>query len=172
MSFSLPGAIRQNGYVVADLEAAARAWVAVGVGPWVVIPEVTASEFEYRGQPGEVRMSIALSYSGDLQLELIEQHGDDPSMYREFREARGEGLQHHAWWTEEFEATVEGASEAGWTIGHRGDFGGLRVVYFDGPMPHTSLELMEDTELTRGVFAQVREAVESWDGRTEPVRPL
>ena len=45
-------------------------------------------------------MSIALANSGDLQIELIQQVNDAPSMYKEFLDAGHEGLQHVAMPTE------------------------------------------------------------------------
>ncbi len=59
-------------------------------------------------------------------------------------------------------------SDAGWTVGHEGDMGGTRFVYFDrGPL---AAELMEINDLNQWMFGQVREAAEHWDGVTEPVR--
>ena len=34
----LPGRVRQNGYVVNDLEHAIDSWLSLGVGPWFVLP--------------------------------------------------------------------------------------------------------------------------------------
>ena len=83
----LPGPIRQNGYVVRDLDRAIDAWLDVGVGPWLVLPHLTQTGSVYRGQPTEPVVSIAFANSGELQVELIEQEGASPSIYREFLEA-------------------------------------------------------------------------------------
>ena len=87
------GEIRQNGYVVRDLEAAIAQWLEVPrVGPFFVLEHVKAEGFEYRGEPSPLEVSFAFANSGPLQIELIQQHGDAPSMYRDFLAAGREGL--------------------------------------------------------------------------------
>ena len=90
-ALSLPGPVRQIGYVVRDIDAAIAPWVAMGIGPWFVIRELPLRTL-YRGRPCEVVQSIALANSGDLQIELIAQHGDTPSIFTEFLDAHGEAL--------------------------------------------------------------------------------
>ena len=91
----LLGPVGQLGYVVEDLEKAAWSWVEkTGVGPWTVIPHVTLDYFNYLGEPSEVEMGIAMAFTGSMQIELIQQHNDAPSMYRDFINECGEGIQH------------------------------------------------------------------------------
>jgi hypothetical protein len=79
------GAVRQNGYVVRDIHAAMKHWIEVmGVGPWYYMDRVKTDWFRHRGENSAVEMSIALANSGDLQIELIQQRNDAPSLYREF----------------------------------------------------------------------------------------
>jgi hypothetical protein len=165
----LPGAIRQNGYVVHDLDATAS-WFAteMNIGPWVCIRDMELEGFFHRGQPSKPKISIALANSGDLQLELIMPQDDQPSMYREFLDAGREGLQHHAWWTDDYDGTVAAADAAGWTVGHLGDMGGTRFIYWD--QGALAAELMETNDLNQWMFGQVREAADTWDGTTDPVR--
>ena len=92
------GKITQNGYVVRDIEAAMRHWSEVlGVGPWFYLEHTPIEEFEYRGAPSDCDVAIALANSGPLQIELIQQHNDAPSLYRDFLAAGNEGLQHIAY---------------------------------------------------------------------------
>ena len=91
------GPIRQNGYVVRDIEAAMKHWIDVlQVGPWFYIDRVQTDWFRHRGQDSTAELSIALANSGDLQIELIQQRNDAPSMYKEFLDSGREGLQHVA----------------------------------------------------------------------------
>ena len=64
------------------------------------LDRVPIEDFRYRGEPSPLEVSIALANSGALQIELIQQRNDAPSMYRDFlsRESRG-GLHHVAYWT-------------------------------------------------------------------------
>ena len=73
----LPGPIRQIGYVVTDLDRAIASWVELGVGPWLVIRGLPMRAL-YRGEPCETTLSLALSNSGELQVELIQQQDDTP----------------------------------------------------------------------------------------------
>ena len=52
------------------------------------------ADFQYKGQPSPVDISLALANSGTLQIELIQQRNDAPSLYLDFLQAGHEGLQH------------------------------------------------------------------------------
>ena len=118
-------------------------------------------------------VSIAFANSGDLQLELIEQEDDSPSIYREFLDAGREGFHHLAWWAEDFAAVARAAQDAGWPIVHAGNAGGMaQFAYYDpGGVTSTVIEIMELTDATRWLVATVRDAAADWDG-TDPVRNL
>ena len=176
MTGTLPGAIRQIGYVVRDLDAALTQWIALGVGPWFVVRE-HAQKVIYRGEPCEVTISIALANSGELQVELIHQHGDTPSIFTEFLADGREGFHQLAWWTDELDAAVTAAEAAGWPVVWRDDPSddgpATRFAYVEPPAggPATIFELMELNEMTAGMGAFVRDAVTDWDG-TAPIREV
>jgi len=169
----LPGPIRQNGYVVRHLDAAIDGWLAAGVGPWLLLPHLTQTGTVYRGQPTEPVVSIAFANSGDLQLELIVQENDAPSIYREFLDAGREGFHHLAWWAEDFDAVDRAVTGAGWPVVHSGDSGGMaQFVYYDqGGATSTVIEVMELNDTTRWMATTVRKAADTWDG-SDPVRNL
>jgi hypothetical protein len=167
----LPGRVRQNGYVVNDLYRAIDSWLTLGIGPWFVLPATKQEGVVFRGKPSEPVLTIAFANSGDLQIELIQQADDAPSIYREFLDSGREGFHHLAWWAEDFGATMKLATEAGWTAIQNGDAGGVaHFCYFDlgGPMS-TVIEVMELNDATRGTMDSVRAAAEDWDG-TNPIR--
>jgi len=68
-------------------------------------------------------MRVALANAGDLQIKLIEQTNDSPSMYRDFLSAGNEGLQHVAYWSLDFEDDLQRAHDLGWEIGQQGRIG-------------------------------------------------
>ena len=80
----------------------------MGVGPFYYLEQAPIEDFKYHGESSELQVSIALSNSGPLQIELIQQRNDAPSMYRDFLEAGREGLQHVAYWLEQPAAGVPG----------------------------------------------------------------
>lgn len=162
------GDIRQNGYVVHDIEAAMRHWTEVlGVGPFFYFADVPMEEFRYRGAPSDIKVSIALANSGPLQIELIQQRNDAGSMYTEFLNAGREGLQHVAYWTERFDADLDKFLGMGYEIGQSGYVGGKdgRFVYFTTEQhPGTVVELSEISGLKGQFFAHIRETCAAWDG--------
>ena len=166
------GAIRQNGYVVRDIEAAMRHWSDVlGIGPWFYAPHAPIHDFTYRGEPSHPDVAIALANSGQLQLELIQQHNDAPSLYRDFLATGQQGLQHVACWTENFASERQRAIDLGFRIGHEGVTGRYGpFVYFETTShPGTILELSDVGGLKRRLFQHIRDAADDWDGR-DPIR--
>jgi hypothetical protein len=114
------GAVCQNGYIVRDIRAAMDHWVNVmGVGPWYYIDRVKTDYFRHRGKDSAMEMSVALANSGDLQIELIQQRNDAPSMYKEFLDSGREGLQHMSYWTQAHPGTVVEISDIS---GSKGSF--------------------------------------------------
>lgn len=165
----LPGAVRQNGYVVRDLDATIASWCAMGVGPWFTMRELTPPGFRYRGAPSEPTISIAMANSGPLQLELIQQHDDAPSAYREVLDAGREGFHHLAWWPEDLAGAMARARAAGWTLQQQG----TTFAYFElGDAAGSIIELSELNEASRWMNDTVAAAAATWDGVTDPVRSL
>lgn len=166
------GPLRQMGFVVRDIEGAMRHWVeVVGVGPWFYVDRLPVTSFTYRGARHDgIHISVALANSGDVQLELIQQRCDTPSMYREFLAAGHEGLQHWSSWPEDYDAIYKRARETGYTIGQEGDSPRGRFVYFGNEgHPGTVIEMAHLTPTRRRIFDQIREAAVGWDGR-DPIR--
>ncbi|OBF98521.1 glyoxalase [Mycobacterium sp. 852002-51152_SCH6134967] len=171
----LPGPIRQIGYVVTDIDRAIASWLELGVGPWFVMRNLTLSA-RYRGEPCEVTQSLALSNSGDMQMELIQQHSEAPSAFTEFLDAHGEGFHQFAYWADDFDATMQAVEAAGWpVVWSGGEDVGTRFAYVEPPggPGHIAqvIEIMELTEITSGMAAFVRDAAANWDG-SDPIRVL
>ncbi len=167
------GEIRQNGYVVRDIAAAMKHWIEVmGVGPFFYIEEAPIRNFRYRGEPSDMIASIALANSGPLQIELIQQRNDAPSMYRDFLAAGHVGLQHVAYWTEDFDRDFGRLEEQGYVVGQSGEVGGPdgRMVYFDTEAhPGTVVELSEISGPKGKTFQMIAEKARTWDG-SNPIR--
>jgi hypothetical protein len=168
------GEIRQNGYVVRDIEAAMSHWtVVLGVGPFFYFERVPIEDFRYRGAPSNLAVSIALTNSGLLQIELIQQRNDAPSMYRDFLAAGHEGLQHVAYWTRDFDADAARLASDGYVVGQSGQIGenGRFVYYETEGHPGTVVELSEISGPKGRFFEHIADAAASWDGK-EPIRRL
>jgi len=165
------GEIRQLGYVVRDIEAAMRHWIdVVGVGPWFYAEHMPFQNFAYKGQLSDVRVSIALANSGPLQVELIQQRNDAPSMYLDFLAAGNEGLQHFCFWPEDYDGMLRLAAERGYRIGQSGDSSRGPFAYLETEAhPGTVVELAVLSPTRKRVFDAIEEASRGWDGR-DPVR--
>jgi hypothetical protein len=158
-----PGGIRQIGFVVADLDEAIAQWVGLGVAPWLVMRDIAMEGCRYRGELAEPVISIALSNSGDMQIELIEQHGDTPSIYQEFLDATGGGFNQVAYWVDDVDSVRSEAIAAGWSEVWVGDSGGTKFSYLEHPdSPVTIVELMELNDSTRPMGPMIREAAAAW----------
>jgi len=168
----LPGTIRQIGYIVGDLDQTLTSFLQLGIGPWFVLRGLRQSG-TYRGQPCTVSLTLAFANSGDLQVEVIHQDDDTPSIYSEFLDSGAEGFHQLAWWAEDYDAALAAAEAAGWpAVWSGGDPGSARFAYFESPAgPATIIELMELTPATIGMADLVRSAAAGWDG-SDPIRVL
>jgi hypothetical protein len=169
------GPIWQLGYVVVDVEAAMRGWLEGGVGPWYVLDPFPVDRFSFReGDPSVIpRITIALTYSGGVQVELIQQHDETPTLYREFLARTGGGLQHLGYLPADYDAALASAKTEGWGVYHQGSAAGTRFAYLDGGNhPGTVAEIVDLDAGSRSLFAHMQAEAAGWDGRTRPVRPL
>src|SRR5947207_11293127 len=115
------GPMRQVGIVVKEFDKAMRHWVEVcGVGPWFYAEQLPMDEFRYKGKAYNLKVSIALANSGDIQLELIQQGNDVPSLYRDFLAAGHEGMQHWSSWPVNYHEIRERALRSGWETAQEG----------------------------------------------------
>jgi hypothetical protein len=129
----LSGPIRQIGYVVRDFDEAMAEWVAMGVGPWYVVRN-RVQHAVYRGEPIEVTISVGFANSGDLQVELIHQHCETPSIFTEFLGACGGGFHQLAWWVTNFDHAVAAAEATGWpVVWSGGEDTATRFAYLEPP---------------------------------------
>ena len=160
----LQPAIIQYAWVVPDLATAIRHWHrTLGVGPFLVNRDLAIAEPHHRGRPRAVRFSTAVAQSGDAQIELVEQHDDGPSAFRDTVPAGETRLHHVAIVAEDYEATL--ARYADVAVAADGRFGEIRFAYLDtvasiGAM----LEVLEDKPGIRAFFGAIRKAAERWDG--------
>jgi Glyoxalase/Bleomycin resistance protein/Dioxygenase superfamily len=94
----IPMAITQIAVVVRDMEQSLKDYTEnLGWGPWSVFDykPPLLHDTKVRGEPVEFRMIGAETHVGDLGFELI-QPVSGPSIYQEFLDTHGEGVQHIA----------------------------------------------------------------------------
>jgi methylmalonyl-CoA/ethylmalonyl-CoA epimerase len=160
------GTLVQTGFVVSDYEAAVNYWLELGVGPFFEMPHVPLPKQMYRGEPTNVDMSVAIGYSGATQVEIIVQHNDAPSLYRDFIAETGGGLHHLGFLSDDYDAAVVRATSLGQPVVQEWmDVMGGRYAYLARlAQAGAYIEVIEGQKMLKGVFAMIREASESWDG--------
>jgi hypothetical protein len=100
-SVSVPSGFIRNvlqiGLVTRDYRRAIAGFLQLGIGPWRVytLGPDTVADMTYRGKPSPHAMKICLATTGALEWEII-QPVQGPTIYDEFLDRRGEGVQHIA----------------------------------------------------------------------------
>lgn len=163
--------ILQIAYVVNDIEEAATRWIETfGVGPFFILDRPQVGNPHYRGKPQEVEFSAGLAQAGDVHIELIQQHCDSPSCYRDLIPKGQEGFHHVAAIVEDYDSEVARYEQLGFPVASSGEFGPLRFCYVDtSPVMMGMVEVLENKSFIHNYFGRVREAAETWDG-SRPIR--
>jgi len=176
------GPLRQVAFVIRDLDRTLQYWTeTLGVGPFFVLRNVSPENYRYRGTPAPPpRLSIALGNSGDVQVELIQQHDDRASAYREFLQAGREGFQHVSSWLtrDAYDATMAQRLAAGVAVVHEGTIpgSGVRFAYFatedaaaSGGLLYEIADVLEPQIYP--IMQMIRDAARDWNG-ADPVREI
>ena len=164
----------QLGYVVEDMDEALRFWTqCLGVGPFVVVEDSLGSrEFRHRGVVSPVKMTVALSYHGETQIELISQQNRAPSPYLEFLDSGQQGLHHVAFMARDFLAATAHLDGSGYeeVSAICLQDGSKNLSYHRAPPHHGSMiELLAMTAARTKYYEEIRRLACAWDG-SDPVR--
>jgi catechol 2,3-dioxygenase-like lactoylglutathione lyase family enzyme len=172
------GEMRQVAFVVRDLDRALHYWTeTLGVGPFFLLRDLVPIDYRYRGEPAPApRLTLALGYSGEFQIELIQQHDDCPSAYRDFLLAGHEGCQHVSSWVTraEYDRTMKEVRARGVQPAHEGTLpgSGIRFVYFatdsiPGGLLYEMAEVKEPP--IYDAMMRIQATARTWDG-SDPIR--
>ena len=172
--------MRQIAFVVRDIDKAMKYWTqTLGVGPFFVKRHIEFANFIYRGASAKSPIvSIALANSGHLQIELIQQHDETSSIYKEFLNSNDEGLQHvSSWMTHEGmknrkrELIAQGVKIAQECVIPSS---GVNLLYFDtnssgGGFIYEISDLLEPRHYER--IHGIAKAAQDWNGQ-DPIREV
>ena len=87
--------IIQMCYLVPDIRAAMKLWIdKLKVGPWFLLDHFSGTHPKYRGRDSKADVSLAMSFAGHMNIELIQPNDAEPSVYREWIDKRGYGFHH------------------------------------------------------------------------------
>jgi hypothetical protein len=162
----------QLGFLVEGIVVAAERWARVhGVGPFHVLPRVEAA-CTYRGAQSKVDLQVAVAQAGPVQIELIEQLCDRPSVYRELA-GRGESRFHQICTvTSEYDAKKSHYERLGYALVTEIDTRSGRVGFYDTLRDFGFYtEVAESSPTFLAHLTKIAQTCAAWDG-TDPVRLL
>lgn len=157
------GPISHISYLVDDLDEAIAFWAhTLSVGPFFVLRHLTFERLEVEGASSDADISIALAWRGDLQIELVQQHDDAPSVFTLYP-GTGGGAHHAGIRTADLALAEKALLDSGLRVVQRGVSGaGATTVFFDGGPYLGILELIE--VIDGGTFLEkLKWAAAEWD---------
>ena len=163
----------QLGYVPHNIAAALDYWTnAMKIGPFFEVPHVPYDAVTYRGAPTTIDCSLYIAYWGAIQIELVQQHCDSPSLYTESLHAGQEGLHHICYAVEDIDVARQRSLAAGGQLVQELFFANGGGIYVDfGGGPGAIVEILQAPPEGKAMFDMMQAAAADWDG-SEPVRVL
>jgi glyoxalase/bleomycin resistance protein/dioxygenase superfamily protein len=164
----------QWGFVVKDIEASMQHWIRTfQVAPFIHIATNKGKRtFKYYHQDTAVELSVAWTYFGETQIELIQQLNDAPSPYRDFLAQGREGFHHLCFWSERYDEAFGKLEAAGYVPVYRIGMGLPReTVYFkDYGSMGAMVELSLLTPQKKAFYAAMARFVSDWGGGADSVK--
>lgn len=118
--------------VVRDIEKAVEYYEKIGIGPFRAYPPLREYEkLNVKDKAAFYKLKIKVTNIGPIELQLC-QPGPGESIYRDFLERKGEGVQHLGFVVKDIEKEETKLTEMGLKVlnsGRRADGGGF--TYFD-----------------------------------------
>jgi methylmalonyl-CoA/ethylmalonyl-CoA epimerase len=175
------GPVFHLGYLVPDLDAAIDYWVTqLQVGPFFVETYDLPQGFAFRGRPIHVKSKVALAFSGELYVELIQEFSEDETPNTLFMKSFpgfggyvAGGLQHVGCMVDSV-ADILADPVLGRHVAMTGEVGPIRLAYLEpevSALPGAMMELIERGPYIEVKIATIKAASVGWDG-SEPVRTL
>ena len=163
------GPLGQIGYVVSDLKEAAMEWVdKTGIGPWYVAEHVPLDYFRHRGIQSEIEIGIATAFTGSLEIELIVQHNESPSDYKDVVSRSETGVHHVCFFPQDYDVALASLLAENLEVLQEGAIHGIRFIYLIGQ--ETGIIEMADLpdDARKRRKSRMAEAAD-WNG-SDPIR--
>ena len=163
----LYGPIMQMGFVVDDFEEPIKHWTEkLNIGPFFILEHLDLKDFHYRGNKSDIDFSVAISFSGDMQIEFIKQHCDTLSIYNESSEIKRGELHHICRLTPDINNYIKILEDQGYKNiqGGETEDGGIKFAYLNAQENYGSiLELAELAEENLTLTEAMKNASKNWD---------
>jgi hypothetical protein len=158
----------QNAYVVNDIDEAIERWHALwGIGPFFVRRHIVMSHVLYRGAPSQIDISAVYVQAGPIQVELVQQHCNAPSAFRDMYPAGTEGFHHVAVLPQDHQQLLDHYAALGFVVATEiRTAGGRGAAYVDtrAMLGHMT-EVYMPGEGIETLYRMVAEASARWDRR-------
>lgn len=166
------GPVMQLAFVPNDFETALLHWTQkMGVGPFFWIKHADLENTRFLGEKSDLDFGVALSYWGDIQIELIVQHNDAPSIYKTAPYARS-GLHHICVLTDDIAEARSITRKSGAEIVFEADVpGGGAVFYADLEGEEGLIEMLQTSPGSNDIFDMMKKTALRWNGK-DPLRTL
>ena len=165
------GPMEQMGFVVDNFEEPIKHWTEkLNVGPFFILEHLDLKDVYYHGKNGEenkIDFSVALAYSGDMQIELIKQHCDTPSIYNEYVSNKKNILHHLCTFTKDIENDIKILESQGYKNiqgGKTMDEGTFSYLDIDSDFSPI-LEIAQLSDGANAMFEMIKNASKDWDGK-------
>ncbi len=158
----------QNAYYVRDVDAAIRRWHALwGLGPFFVRRHIALPMVLYRGAPAQLDITAAYVQAGPIMVELVTQHDDSPSAFREMFAADQEGFHHVAVLPDDYEQLLASYASQGYSVvTELRTASGRGAAYVDTrAMLGHMVEVYWPSAGLLQLYRDVQHAAERWNGR-------
>jgi hypothetical protein len=159
----------QIAYHVRDIDEAMSRWQrSFGLGPFVVRRHIALEQVLYRGAPSSLDISAAHVQAGPVQIELVVQHNDAPSAFRDSFGPDQEGIHHTALVPDDHDAMVAHYKNHGFAVATEfvtGEGRGASYVDARSAMGHM-VEIYRVNQSLHDFYAFIADAAAAWDGKT------
>lgn len=140
--------VTQIGFIVRDCDATKKKFaefLGLEEPPSFWTDGIDKSQSVYRGEPCPAKAKLAFLKVGDnLDIELIEPDGQ-PSVWQEFLDEKGEGIQHLAFFIKDSKGKQAALAQIGMDTIQTGEYTGGRYTYVDAVKDlKTVIELLEN----------------------------
>jgi hypothetical protein len=163
----------QLGHVVDDLISAAQRWSSTfGIGPFHVLPVVDQKLTHRNGDEHTLRVQVGVAQAGPVQIELIQQHDDIPSLYRDWSKNATSTFHQVATVTSDYAGKLAHFEALGHEVVAESLGGRFRVAYIDTVAAFGFYtEVVEYTPRFLEQLDEISRTCATWDG-SDPVRLL
>ena len=168
------GPMMQMAFVVDDFDEPIDFWTKkMNIGPFFKLEHLDVKDVYYMNKPTNLDFSVAIAYTGSMQIELVNQHCDTPSIYNEYVNNEKGSLHHLCTLTNDIENDIRILESQGYInlqggkTQDDGKFAYLNTEDKEGPI----IEIAQLSEAGLGFFDVMHEASKKWDKKT-PVMEL